>query len=337
MVQNSEIYKYNPFISLMKLDLYDKKLLYYLDIDSRSSLRSLGKKVRLSKNAVNNRLKKLMSKGVIRQAYSVLNVKKLGYSYFKIYFKLQDTTEEKEKEIIDYFVKNTPSLWINTWDGRYDLMVGILAKSVDSFYEILNTSINKFRKHFQSYDIYIVINAPHFKKDYLIDEVNESNMEEFGGIYDTVNLDKIDEKILRILSTNARIQLVDLAKEINTTIDVARYRVKKFKETGILQGHRILIDYAKLGYQLYKVLITTQNMDEETEKKMITYSAMQPNVADIIIKGIGPWNIELQIDAKNNQDFHKIFKGFKDHFKDVIKNHETMTMVKEYKMNYYPF
>jgi len=323
----------------MKLDLYDKKLLYYLDLNSRYTLGELAKRVRLSKNAVNYRINNLVKNGVIRQFYTIINVKKLGYSYFKVYFKLQNTTEKAEKEIINYFATKVPSLWVNIWDGRYDLMVGILANSINEFYKILNESINKFRENIQSYDIFIVIYAPHFKKDYLLEIVKKEQIkiEEFGGIPKIVKIDEIDKKILKEISTNARIQIIDLASKINSTIDVVRYRLKKLKENGIIQGFRILIDYPKLGYQLYKVLITTQNLNEEIEKKIVSYCASQPNIADIIVRGIGPWNIELQIDAKNNQEFHEIFKNFKNRFNEIIRNHETLLMIEEHKLNYFPF
>lgn len=322
----------------MKLDLYDKKLLYHLDINSRYSLGQLSKKIRLSKNAVHHRIKNLKEKGIIRQFYTIINTKKLGYSYFKVYFKLQNTTEESEKKIINHFTKKFPSLWVNTWDGRYDLMVGILAKSIDEFYMILNDSVNKFRSYFQSYDIFIVIYAPHFKKDYLLEEKQkEKKIEEFGGIPRIVKIDEIDEKILKIISKNSRIQIVELASKINSTIDIVRYRLKKLQENGVIQGFRILIDYSKLDYQLYKVLITTQNLNETIEKQIVEYCTSQKNIVDIIIRGIGSWNIELQIDAKNNQEFHKIFQDFKNKFNKVIRDHETLLMINEYKLDYFPF
>ncbi len=322
----------------MKLDLYDKKLLYHLDINSRYALGELSKKIRLSKNAVNYRIKNLVKNRIIRQFYTTINVKRLGYSYFKVYFKLQKTTEEREKEIIQYFTTHTPSLWVNTWDGRYDLATGIVACSVDEFYNILNDSINKFRENIQSYDIFIVIYAPHFKKEYLLEvkKHEKTKIEEFGNNQEIIKIDDIDKRILKVISTNARIQIIDIAEKTSSTVDIVRYRLKKLKESGIIQGFRILIDYPRLGYQLYKVLITTQNLNGETEKKMISYCSTQPNIVDIIIRGIGPWNVELQIDAKNNAEFHKIFRDFKNQFSAIIKNHETLLMIEEHKLNYYP-
>ncbi|MBM3233625.1 Lrp/AsnC family transcriptional regulator [Candidatus Pacearchaeota archaeon] len=322
----------------MKLDLYDRKILYYLDMNSRYTLGELGKLVRLSKNAISHRIKNLVKEGIIRKFYSVINTQKLGYSYFKVYFKLQNTNEKSEKEIIDYIINKIPSLWVNSWEGRYDLMAGILAKNIEEFYEILNSLINKFRKNIQSYDIFIVISAPHFKKNYLLEQSkSQAKIEEFGGKTEIIEVDDIDRKILKEMAENSRIQIVELVEKINSTIDIIRYRLKKLNENEIIQGYRILIDYPKINYQLYKVLISAQNLDKEAEKKIIEYCSSIPNIADIIIRGIGSWNIELQIDAKNSQEFHNIFKDFKNKFNNLIKSHETLLMINEYKLNYFPF
>ena len=51
--------------NMEKIDLKDRKILYHLDINSRESFRSIGKKVGLSKDVVASRVKKLEEKGFI--------------------------------------------------------------------------------------------------------------------------------------------------------------------------------------------------------------------------------------------------------------------------------
>jgi len=53
-----------------KLDLKDKKILYELDIDSRQSFRSIGRKVGLSKDVVASRVKKLQEIGIIKRFFA---------------------------------------------------------------------------------------------------------------------------------------------------------------------------------------------------------------------------------------------------------------------------
>ena len=87
---------------MLKLDLKDRKLLYELDTESRQSAHQIAKKIGLSKDAVIYRINKLQEAGVIKQFHTIINVGKLGFISFRLYLKLQNTTPEKEEEIIEY-------------------------------------------------------------------------------------------------------------------------------------------------------------------------------------------------------------------------------------------
>ena len=68
----------------IKLDLKDKKILTFLDQNSRYSNSQLAKKVKLSKPAVEYRLKRFEKNKVIFAYYTVIDFTKLGYSQYKI-------------------------------------------------------------------------------------------------------------------------------------------------------------------------------------------------------------------------------------------------------------
>jgi len=78
------------------LDLKDRKILYYLDINSRQSNSDIAKKVGLSKEVVNYRIKRLEKEGIIKGYYTVLDFYKLGYISVRVYLKLIDTSPKKE-------------------------------------------------------------------------------------------------------------------------------------------------------------------------------------------------------------------------------------------------
>ena len=61
----------------MKLDLKDKKILYELDLNSRATLNEIAKKVGLSKQVVDYRLKNLIKNNVINRFYTAINFSKL--------------------------------------------------------------------------------------------------------------------------------------------------------------------------------------------------------------------------------------------------------------------
>ena len=68
--------------NMEKLDLKDRKILYELDLDSRQSFRSIGRKVGLSKDIVATRVKKLDENGVITGYCTIVDYSKLSYNLY---------------------------------------------------------------------------------------------------------------------------------------------------------------------------------------------------------------------------------------------------------------
>ena len=131
-----------------KLDLKDRKILYYFDFDSRQSFRSLGKKVGLSKDIVASRVKKLQERKIIKGYYAVVDLAKLGYSLYRFYFSFQNVNPEIKKEIIDYFMKDKYASELMSLEGSYDLMVGLIVKNYPQANDFWQNTLKKYGKYF---------------------------------------------------------------------------------------------------------------------------------------------------------------------------------------------
>jgi Lrp/AsnC family transcriptional regulator for asnA, asnC and gidA len=71
-----------------KLDAVDKKIIYMLMDNAKTSLAQISKNIGISTTAVHQRIKKLETAGVIENSVSFLNTRKIGYkvvSYIGVY------------------------------------------------------------------------------------------------------------------------------------------------------------------------------------------------------------------------------------------------------------
>ena len=64
---------------------------------------------------------------------------------------------------------------------------------------------------------------------------------------DRVPLDRFDEAILRILSTDGRISATELARRIGLSKSPTQARLKRLEETGVITGYRALLDPIRMG------------------------------------------------------------------------------------------
>ena len=69
----------------MKLDLYDKKILFEREKDSSKSVSDIARKIKRSKEFVNFRIHRLEKEEIILGYSAIVDMSKLGYFTFRIY------------------------------------------------------------------------------------------------------------------------------------------------------------------------------------------------------------------------------------------------------------
>jgi len=62
-----------------------------------------------------------------------------------------------------------------------------------------------------------------------------------------IKLDKIDEKIIRMLQVDARTSFKKIADQCNRSADIIKNRYNKMKKNGIIRRSTIVIDPKKMG------------------------------------------------------------------------------------------
>ncbi len=79
------------------LSAIDRKILYELDKNSRQPFSVLAKKLRMSRTALEYRVKQLQEKNILKQFVTLVRPNAFGYQYYKIYLQLQNLNSEKEE------------------------------------------------------------------------------------------------------------------------------------------------------------------------------------------------------------------------------------------------
>ncbi len=63
------------------------------------------------------------------------------------------------------------------------------------------------------------------------------------------SIDKLDAKILQMISQNARIPFLEVARECGVSGAAIHQRVQKMIENGVIKGSEFTLDVRKIGYQ----------------------------------------------------------------------------------------
>jgi len=75
--------------------------------------------------------------------------------------------------------------------------------------------------------------------------------------------------------------------------------------------------------------------NEIRENEIINYLKNNINIIGIL-KFIGLWDFEIELEVDSKEQMLKITRDFRDKFKDIIKEFEIIPLFHEYKYNYFP-
>jgi len=318
------------------LDKKDIKLLYELEQDVRQTLSQIAKKLKTSQQVVSYRLQQLEKGKVITEYYTIIDIAKLGYSSYRTMFRIGNITKETYSKLINFFEKHPNVLWLVECGGRWDLIVNILAKNPVQYNQFLLEIRNKFKTIIQDYDLLLTVEGIYLGRDYLIEKQREIKQKlYFGKEISLEKLDKIDLKILDIISKNARANSVEISARLNISNNTVISRIKELKKKGVIQGFKPLIHLEKIDYQGYKALIKLNPLSEETEKAVISQFNSNSNIIGVL-RMIGQWNLEVEFEVKSREEMLKISREIRSEFKDAIKEFEVIPLYHEYKYNFFP-
>lgn len=313
-------------------DVKDKKILLELDSNSRQPNSIIAKKVGLSKDVVNYRIKKLEESGMIKGYYTIVDFSKLGYFSIRVYIKLFDTSVEQEKKIIDFLVKNKNVFYVAEVEGPYDISIGTWVRTIYEFEEFWLDFKKNFKKNIGQEKISIFTKAYHFHREYILNKKPSKINEEIFGTDKIEKFDDKDLKILKLLAPNARIPILELSEKLNIPPKTVDFRIKNLRKRGIIQGYRFIFDFALFGYEYYKVDFVLKDITRLNE--LVNYSRSHPNII-YINQTIGGSDFEFDLEVRNKDEFLEIINDLRKKFPE-IREWTYFTVNKYSKLLYFP-
>ncbi len=316
------------------LDLKDKKLLAELDFNARATNSELAKKVLLTKKGIEYRIKQLEKRGIIQGYYPIINFRKLGFFYCRIFVKLQ-YANEKTKSQIENYVKNKKNInWALWARGDYDIVVGIWARTLEEFKKITGEFVVKFDKYIKKRLMSVVIELDQYPWKFLLGKKDPAEIilkEE----KETESIDELDKKILNELAKNARQNSSEIARKIKSNYKTVSYRIENLKKAEILLGSRAIINHEVLGLTYFKMFLFFTHSSEEEFEKVKSYLKNQIEVI-YIVDDIGVADLDIELMCASNKDFFDFIDRLQNNFPDMIREHEYVVLMRTIKISYLP-
>lgn len=318
---------------MISLGEKDRKILAELDKNARNTDSNIAKKVRLSKQVVNYRIKQVLDKKIISNFYTMINVGKLGLNSYYVFLQLEKINKEEENTLLERISKKEYVGWLVSGTGRWDAVLLICAGTLTEFDSVLNEIRNMCGKHLHEIVFSSLIEAEHIGYKFLSDKKEKSPKQTEKS--DSYKLTSIDKKILKEISQKARESIMQISEKTKLPPYTVNYNLKKLEKQGIIEGYKPKMSIESLGYQWYLLLIQLQSISSERKNELIEFCKNHKNIY-YLTSTLGAYNFMIDIHVKDTKEFKDVLLNLKEKFSDTIKLYESIVIFEEYKIDYFP-
>lgn len=318
------------------MGIKDKKILYELDKNSRIPYSKIAKAVRLSQETVRYRVNNLIKNQIINKFFTVIDPAKLGYAFYKVMLKLHNIDNKQIQNIIKYLKINKSVVWLTTLDGSYDIGFVVKVSNIIDLNNLIDDLNSRYNKYINKKKISINISGEYLTRDYLIKKERDVKTEvSYTARFEPIEIDSINKSIIQLLTDNSRISAIDMAQKLNISADSVIQRMKKLEKEKIITRYNIVINNNEINQIQYKVLIYLNNVSPEKIKSFVS-SCRSNNKIIYIIKSLGEWDYELDLEVNNVDEFRDIMINLTKDFSEIINDYDALIINKVHKYNLYP-
>ena len=300
----------------LKLDAFDRKIIELLLANSKESTVSLGRKIKLGRENVDYRLKRLLKQGIINHFVTEFDERALKIKHHVLFAQLNRLAGDTEKQILAYLKEHQYISWIGTAAGKWTLICDLYIPEHLAVNSILDEILIKLGSHLGDYVLLELIQGEYFFEKYInrkaITMKNQTIKET------TKDLDQIDYHIMALLNSNARINYAELSQKIKLTANGIKKRIKILEKTKIIQKYSLTLDFKKFGYEWYGIQLKLTQFDQETVNHIQHFFQNHPKVI-FYYKYIGPWDYDIGFIAKNSAELRDFINEIRTKFPEELK------------------
>ncbi|MFA6461472.1 MAG: Lrp/AsnC family transcriptional regulator [Candidatus Woesearchaeota archaeon] len=321
---------------MYKIDLKDRKILSLLDLNARMPLTKLARKVALSRQVVEYRIKRLREEKVILGVKAVFDSAVVGYNWYRVMLRLLNINKEQKAEIISYLKNHPHVFWLGEVGEDWDIVVNFVCKDNFQFNKIFEEVASKYGAFILDYEVLIYLNVYDLERSYLL-EKKETRKNFFHEMRTNskIQLDQLDREIIKVISQDAWISNLQLGQKLKVSGNTIKNRIEEMQKNKLLLGFRLFLNPSVLGYQSFMLFLKVNRLNLEREKMLFAYFKTNPNIT-FAVKQMGDYRIGLEIETKTVQEFQDIFIEIRGKFSDMITDFDSFPLFKDHKINYFP-
>jgi len=308
------------------------QILSLVELDAETPITKLQKQTNFRSHTIHYALHRLQQLDIIKKV-PFIDMKKLGYLDFALYFSLATGQSNKRKEILDYLLTSPVVTWVGELGGDFQYGLAMYVKTLPEFLNFLNELSEKFGDVFFQKSFSLHTSFVRFNRKYLHPQTVPMNIS-VETPDKIVILDDLDKKILWATATYPDHSRRELANTLKIPFSTLNKRVNALEKKEILKGYVYFVDPTKLRMQTFNFLIYAKGLPKKLKKQLLNFSEKHQNIIHLV-ECIGEWDFEIGVEVEKNADTTKILQELYESFGEDIRTIKTVPVFKNVKYLFY--
>jgi Lrp/AsnC family leucine-responsive transcriptional regulator len=303
-------------------DSHDLRILYELERHARISFTELARITGKGKDSIRYRIAALERNAIISRWKTWIDYCKLGYQVYTLVCKVLSLP--KRKQALLSAIRSDPhAYWLGVGAGAWDVAVSYFFRTPRAFFEKKLELLTNFGDLIVECTPSTLVNVGVHEKSFLYND--KSKMHTFTYEVGSDRLDHIDNSIVALLYNDPRVPVSQMAEHLRLSTTAIRKRLSNLHERGIIIRYSAMIDYQKLGLELYKCAVYLRSARKEDLVRMLRFIEKSQTIIHVV-KQIAPWDYELVLFVKNFAEYTAVMNDFTERFSELLCKTETTAM-----------
>ncbi len=312
---------------MIRIDSKDFSILRALDDDARASFAQIGRKIGLSKEVVQYRMKNLEKWGVITGYWGIPHIGKRNKVY-KLLLKNKSLGKELKEEFIRFILSQKAVSWFAETRGNFDFVISSYVEDDEKFSLFVMELMRRFGTHLKEKHLLKSTSMIMMNEKYLYDNDWLKMTKEDSFVSNIANPDKNDLRMMVELAKNARISFTELGRKMGLSSQAVSIRFRNLLTKNLIVALKPRIDHEKIGFSYYHLFLSLSDFDKLDS--ICSYYIQHPSCV-FIMKHIGCFDMHLELVAKEHE-ISRIIDELTGTFGEYLSSYELLNIQKEHIM-----
>jgi len=312
------------------------KILRFIQLQARTSARTVSKTCGIKEHAVLYAFRKLRERGLLASR-PLINFSRLGYTEYDLYLRLSGSAKRSRAQLVRWAASVGNVQVLAEVGGDFQYEVTLVARNVSELVEIVAELSERLGKVSLEKSMAIRTSNWLFGTKSLATLRRPLPIIGYDCSNDTERLSASDCRMLASLEWLEEFNVSRLARQLGEPPSTIEYRLRRLEEKGVIAGY--FHDYSPLhesvGFPGFTLLIRLKGSPAGFAAEFFEFCQKHPFI-DVLNGAIGSWDYKLMARVPSYDGVLRLVDEIHERFDDRIGDIRTVPILKVHRVCVFP-